>query len=144
MSSSVSGGRDSAGATEGCLVSAPISAADLTRLRHAVAAAAGEAGLADAELDDFVLAVHELVANVIRHGGGVGHLQLCRDADVLTCRISDHGPGLDDVTIRLPGPAEVGRRGLWLAQRLSAALVVDSSADGLTVAVSARLPPPLG
>lgn len=124
------------------LLSEAITAAALTRLRHAVTAAAGSAGLADDALEDFVLAVHELVTNVVRHGGGAGELLLRQDGDVLTCRVTDRGPGLDDVAVRLPAPAEAGHRGLWLAQRLSRALVIDSSPGGVTASVTARITPP--
>ncbi|MEH1056854.1 ATP-binding protein [Micromonospora sp. CPCC 206171] len=58
------------------LLSESITEVAVTRLRHAVAAAAGAAGLAGSTLEDFVLAVHELVTNVVRHGGGTGQLRL--------------------------------------------------------------------
>ncbi|MBM0225513.1 ATP-binding protein [Micromonospora sp. ATA51] len=124
------------------LLSEAITAAALTRLRHAVTAAGGSAGLTGDALEDFVLAVHELVTNVIRHGGGAGELLLRQDGDVLTCRVTDRGPGLDDVVVRLPTPEEAGHRGLWLAQRLSGALVIDHSPGGVTASVTARIKPP--
>ncbi|PWR14874.1 ATP-binding protein [Micromonospora sicca] len=132
---------DGGGQAAVTLVSEVITAAALARLRHAVTAAAGSAGLTEGALEDFVLAVHELVTNVVRHGGGAGELLLRQDGEVLTCQVTDRGPGLDDVAIRLPAPEEAGHRGLWLAQRLSGALVIDSSPGGVTASVTTRITP---
>jgi anti-sigma regulatory factor (Ser/Thr protein kinase) len=112
----------------------------VTRLRHVVAAAAGAAGLAGDALQDFVLAVHELVTNVVRHGGGSGRLRLLRDAVSLSCQVIDYGPGTEDVPIALPRPRTTGRRGLWLAQQLTESMVIDSGPDGTRATVTARLP----
>lgn len=122
------------------LLSAPITEVAVTRLRHAVAAAAGTAGLAGDALEGFVLAVHELVTNVVRHGGGSGRLRLLRDAVSLSCQVIDHGLGTEDVPIALPRPGTPGNRGLWLAQQLTDSLVIDSGPHGTTVTVTARLP----
>ncbi|OKI86618.1 ATP-binding protein [Micromonospora sp. CB01531] len=121
------------------LLSESISEVAVTRLRHAVAAAAGAAGLAGDGLEDFVLAVHELVTNVVRHGGGSGRLRLLRDAVSLACQVIDDGPGTEDVPIALPRPGTPGHRGLWLAQQLTDSLVIDSGPDGTTATVTARL-----
>ena len=44
-------------------------------LRAEVLALAGQAGLSDDRAGDVVLAVHELAANVVCHGGGKGRLR---------------------------------------------------------------------
>ncbi|MFF5074120.1 ATP-binding protein [Micromonospora olivasterospora] len=130
--------RAGAGAT---LLAATITVDEMTRLRHAVAAAAERAGLTGVPLEDFVLAVHELVTNVVRHGGGRGALRLRRAGDVLTCEVSDNGPGLGDVRVALPAPTEVGHRGLWLAQQLTDGLEIhDGDGGGTTARVTAHLP----
>ncbi|MFI7513483.1 hypothetical protein ACIBVK_08320 [Micromonospora echinofusca] len=54
----------------------------MTALRHAVAAAARSAGLVGHGLEDFVLAVHELATNVVRHGGVAAR---CVCGSTLTC-----------------------------------------------------------
>ncbi|MEV0810844.1 ATP-binding protein [Micromonospora sp. NPDC050200] len=122
------------------LLSVSITEVAVTRLRHAVAAASGAAGLAGDPLEDFVLAVHELVTNVVRHGGGSGRLRLLRDAASVSCQVIDQGPGTEDVPITLPGPGTPGHRGLWLAQQLTDSLVIDSGPHGTTATVTARLP----
>lgn len=124
----------------GTLLSESVTEVAVTRLRHAVSAAAGAAGLAGDALEDFVLAVHELVTNVVRHGGGSGRLRLLRDAASLSCQVIDHGPGTEDVLIALPRPGTPGHRGLWLAQQLTDSLAIDSGPHGTTVTVTARLP----
>ncbi|WP_229401776.1 ATP-binding protein [Micromonospora okii] len=145
-----SGGGDGGGTTAGAsrgdtgvaLLAESIRAEAVTALRHAVTDAAGGAGLAGDALEDFVLAVHELVTNVVRHGGGSGRLRLRRHGALLTCEISDDGPGLGDVRVALPAPNEVGHRGLWLAQQLTDGLEIRDDGRGTTAWVSARLPAP--
>ncbi|WP_091349315.1 ATP-binding protein [Micromonospora rhizosphaerae] len=126
------------------LLSESITEVSVVRLRHAVAAAAGAAGLADGALEDFVLAVHELVTNVVRHGGGSGQLRLVRATSSLSCQVIDHGPGAGEVMVALPNPEMEGGRGLWLAQQLADDLVVDSGPHGVTATVTAHLAAPGG
>ena len=131
------------GAGDVTLLSEEITAARVTVLRHAVAAAARSAGLVGDGLEDFVLAVHELVTNVVRHGGGSGAVRLWQRHDLLTCEVSDDGPGLGEMTVALPSPGEVGRRGLWLAQQLTEGLMIDNSGQGTIASVTAQLRPRL-
>ncbi|MEE6309447.1 ATP-binding protein [Plantactinospora veratri] len=114
----------------------------VTEIRHAVAARAEAAGLSGARLDDFVLAVNELMTNAVRHGGGQGWLRLWRTGEILYCLVSDTGAGigadrLDDR--RRPLPEIAGGWGLWLARQLSDEMVVDSGPAGTTVRISAHL-----
>ncbi|MBO4206885.1 ATP-binding protein [Micromonospora echinofusca] len=142
-----SGGTDDVGAEwntardadEVTLLSEEITAARVTALRHAVAEAVRAAGLTGHGLEDFVLAVHELVINVVRHGGGSGEVRLSRHHDLLTCQVSDDGPGLRETAVALPSPGEVGHRGLWLAQQLTEGLTIDTSDQGTNASVTARL-----
>ncbi|GIF02778.1 ATP-binding protein [Actinoplanes siamensis] len=109
----------------------------ITTLRRDVTLAARSAGLSGDRLNGFVLAIHELVTNAVRHGGGHGHLILRREAHLLSCDVTDHGPGLADSTPGLPGADSPGGRGLWLADQLSDALRLAVRADGLTASVLA-------
>jgi serine/threonine-protein kinase RsbW len=108
----------------------------VTELRHAVLAAAGSAGLSGAQADDFALAVHELVSNAVRHGGGSGRLELRLFADVLTCEVVDQGGHADGLPMRLPPTDQPGGRGLWLAHQLTGSLMLVRRPDGVTAAVS--------
>ncbi len=116
---------------------------DVTGLRHAVRRQSASAGLTGGPLDDFVVAVHELVTNAVRHGGGRGRLHLRRDGDTLVCDVVDHGGGFTD-GVPLPAgppPAVVtGGRGLLLAGVLADTLMISDGPDGVTATVTACLP----
>ena len=58
-------------------------------LRAEVLALAGQAGLSDDRAGDVVLAVHELAANVVCHGGGKGRLRVWQLAGALHCQVDD-------------------------------------------------------
>ncbi|MFE9658331.1 ATP-binding protein [Micromonospora sp. NPDC006431] len=130
----------SASGDETLLLASLITAERVPELRHAVTAAAAGAGLGGEELEDFVLAVNELTTNAVRHGGGSGQLVMRKLGDQLTCQVSDHGPGMTEQVPALPEPTRPGRRGLWLAQHLTAGLVLDNTPAGLTATVTAALP----
>ncbi|MEU5940830.1 ATP-binding protein [Micromonospora sp. NPDC047548] len=123
------------------LMSVDFTAATLTALRHRVQAAVRGAGLAGDEGYEFVLAVHELATNAVRHGGGHGHLELRRQDDVLICEISDHGAATGSLPVRLPAADVVGGRGLWLAHQLSEGLLLTRGPHGVTATVTACLNP---
>jgi anti-sigma regulatory factor (Ser/Thr protein kinase) len=114
----------------------------ITPLRHAVASRAGEAGLAGDRLDDFVVAVNELLTNAVRHGGGLGRLALWRQDGDVVCEVSDSGAGL-----AAPRPApqvrpaadQPGGWGLWLAEELTDTFQVETGTGGTTVRVSSRV-----
>jgi serine/threonine-protein kinase RsbW len=123
------------------LMSQHFTAATVTALRHTVEATIASAGLVGDAGFDFLLAVHELVTNAVRHGGGRGHLYLCRQEDVLICEITDQGKAADSLPIRLPGPDVSGGRGLWLAHQLTDQLVLVRRPDGVTATVTLCLEP---
>ena len=114
----------------------------MTGLRHAVVSCATRAGLAGDRLDDFVVAVNELLTNAVRHGGGAGHLALWREDDAVVCQVTDRGTGLPaprgDKPDR-PAMDEPGGWGLWLAGELTDTLDLQSGPDGTTVRISTRL-----
>jgi anti-sigma regulatory factor (Ser/Thr protein kinase) len=47
------------------------------------------AGLPEGRAEDVVLAVHELAANSVRHGGGTGRLRVWKLAGSLQCQVDD-------------------------------------------------------
>jgi anti-sigma regulatory factor (Ser/Thr protein kinase) len=115
----------------------------VTSLRHAVASSASDAGLSGDRLEDFVVAVNELLTNAVRHGGGTGHVSLWCTNGAVVCEVTDRGHGMPAGRRRAPRrPAidEPGGRGLWLAGELTDAIEVDSGAGGTAVRVSVRLP----
>lgn len=125
-----------------CLITEPFDQSRVTRLRHAVASCAGQAGLSGDRLDDFVLAVNELLTNAVRHGGGGGQLRLWRDGAWVLCEVSDTGAGLDPDqrgTGARPPLDRPGGWGLWLVERLTDAVEVRTGADGTSVVVWSAL-----
>jgi anti-sigma regulatory factor (Ser/Thr protein kinase) len=112
----------------------------VTALRHAVTSAAARAGLDGDRLDDFVLAVNELLTNAVRHGGGAGWVELWRSGTAVVCEVSDHGGGLDAADRRRrPAPDEPGGWGLLLARELTDELAIKSGEDGTAVRIASRL-----
>jgi serine/threonine-protein kinase RsbW len=119
----------------------------VTALRHAVASCAGRSGLAGDRLDDFVVAVNELLTNAVRHGGGTGRLTLWRDAASVVCEVSDSGVGLPAATAEgphRPASDEPGGWGLWLASELTDTYDIDTGPDGTRVRISSRTQPGAG
>jgi anti-sigma regulatory factor (Ser/Thr protein kinase) len=109
-------------------------------VRHAVALHGERAGLAAARVDDLVLAVNEVVANSVRHGGGHGVLRVWREDGVLVCEVKDRGRIRDPLAgRRTPHVGQLGGRGLWLAHVVSDLVQLRSDPDGTVVRVSMRL-----
>jgi serine/threonine-protein kinase RsbW len=129
-----------AGPAHVVLLSQAFAATGITAVRRAVAAHVAAAGLSGDSLEGFVLAVHELVANAVRHGGGAGRIHLRRQGGTLICEISDHGPGDARLPTGLPAVTAPGGRGLWLAHHLTSDLRIDAGPAGLCVTVRADLP----
>ncbi|MFC0006310.1 ATP-binding protein [Micromonospora siamensis] len=116
-------------------------AATVTTLRHRLRTSVTTAGLTGDDADDFVLAVHELVTNAVRHGGGRGHLELYRNGDVLVCEVSDEGDPTAELSVRLSATDMPGGRGLWLAHRFTDGLTLTRGLHGVTATVTACLTP---
>ena len=114
----------------------------ITALRHAVASCAAGAGLAGDRLDDFVVAVNELLTNAVRHGGGMGRVAMWHADGSVVCEVSDTGGGF--AAPRLPGPirptaTQPGGWGLWLAEELTDDFEMATGNGGTTVRVSSRV-----
>jgi anti-sigma regulatory factor (Ser/Thr protein kinase) len=70
---------------------------DLGQLRRLVALRCAAAGLAAAQVDDFVLAIHEIAANAVMHAGAGGRLILRRTGNGLSCLIADTAPVIPNI-----------------------------------------------
>ncbi|ASW56590.1 ATP-binding protein [Plantactinospora sp. KBS50] len=122
------------------LLSEAFGPAEVTDLRHMVTSFAGRSGLTEARLEDFVLAVNELITNAVRHGGGRGWLRMWCEGPVLICEVSDNGRGISPERLgddRRPAPDTAGGWGLWLAKQLSDEMIVETSETGTVVRISA-------
>ena len=106
----------------------------LQELRNAVLAEATAAGMPGDRATEVMLAMHELAANAVRHGGGAGRARMRVVAGELHCQVSDPGTGRADGDARRgsadaapPWPFQPGH-GLWLVQNAADHVSV---ADGL-------------
>ena len=117
--------------------------AELGDVRRAVAFEAEIAGLANDRIPDFVLAVSELAANSVQHGGGAGTVRLWARRGEIVCEIEDHGV-LGDSSLgmlalrRGDGGRHLGEagRGLWIARQLVDAMTIVSRPTGTIARLS--------
>ena len=106
------------------------------------AAEHGEIGGLDARRNgDLVLAVNEMAANSLRHGGGRGVLRMWRDTGSIVCEIRDGGR-IDDPLVgrRMPRTDQLGGWGVWTAHQISDLLQLRSGHDGTVVRVHMNVP----
>jgi anti-sigma regulatory factor (Ser/Thr protein kinase) len=115
---------------------------DLAATRHAVARHAARAGLAGQRLEDFVLAVNEILTNAVRHADGGGTLRLWCIGGRLLCEVTDSGGGIpaDLIDVQPPPIALApGGRGLWIARQLCDELTVATGPAGTAVRLAVGL-----
>jgi anti-sigma regulatory factor (Ser/Thr protein kinase) len=113
----------------------------LQRLRQLVAKAARRVGLDLDRGNDLALAVSEAAANVIKHSGTVGRLELIQDDNrALIAQITDHGPGMGSAgQPTLPSADHDSGRGLYLMHQLCDRVEHQSSPHGTTVRLEINL-----
>ena len=120
----------------------------LPDLRKEVLAQAAAAGMVADRAADVMLAVHELAANAVEHGGGSGRLQMSVTNRELVCQVSDPGPASSGLPRNSrpgqrpggaartsPWPYEPGH-GLWLVRRIADHISVNCSPAGSQVTVA--------
>lgn len=106
----------------------------LPGLRALIAERASQAGMGEDRTVDFVLAVHEVAVNSLRHGGGRGTLRLWTDDAALVCEVSDAGHIDQPLVGRVrPGLSQRSGRGVWLANQLCDLVQLRSSPAGTVV-----------
>jgi anti-sigma regulatory factor (Ser/Thr protein kinase) len=121
-------------------------AGTLPDLRRAVLAEAVAAGLAGDRASDVVLALHELAANAVCHGGGTGRLRMTVTGGALHCQVSDAGPGgslacAPGLDTARPWPLQPGH-GLWLVDGIADQISFAPGRAGSEVTVTFELPAP--
>jgi len=110
---------------------------DLRRLREVVRTFASQR-IPD-RVDNAVLAVHEVAVNSIVHGGGHGVLRIAQTADALVFTVEDEDGTGSVPQLRPVDPHAADGRGLWIAQRLSDQLTIDTRPSRTCVQVHLRL-----
>ena len=120
----------------------PYDLAALGTVREAAAGFAADCGLGEDRVRDLKLAVTELAANSIRHGGGRGVASLWRTQVSVVCELKDEGVITDPlVGLVRPTSTQIGGRGLWFVNNVCDLVEVRSSPDeGTRVRVSMDLP----
>ena len=121
----------------------PFDSDSLSDLRKAVRSEATALGMPDTRTAEVVLAVHELAANAVVHGGGAGRARMRVVAGELHCQVSDPGAGRGDAltgtgTVQ-PWPFRPGR-GLWLARNVADRFTMAPGVSGSQVTVVFTLP----
>ncbi|WP_091448764.1 anti-sigma factor RsbA family regulatory protein [Actinokineospora iranica] len=102
---------------------------------------AQRAGIPTPRLGDLELAVAELVANSIMHGGGQGTLTLWVEADTLVFQVHDSGRLTNPLAGRIPAPAtQPGGRGLLLVNYLVDLVRQHTDATGTTIRGHLNIP----
>jgi anti-sigma regulatory factor (Ser/Thr protein kinase) len=118
------------------LVTLGFEAERITALRHAVTRAASGVGMHGQRLEDFVLAVNEIVTNAVRHAGGHGRLRMWLHAGAVRCEVIDDGAGIPQDRLNgheLPPSFAVSGRGLWLARHLCDLFTVQTGPHGTKI-----------
>jgi anti-sigma regulatory factor (Ser/Thr protein kinase) len=107
----------------------------LAAVRRFAAEQAGRAGVDPARVEDFTLAINELVTNTVRYGGGIGRLAVWTDGDRLACQLTDRGHLSDPLAGRIPvaPDAPTGGRGLLLVHQLCDFVRIHTTPAGTTI-----------
>ena len=113
----------------------------LGQVRHSLGTWAESQGLDGDGAEELVLAVNEIAANSIRHGGGSGTMRRWRENGTLLCEVRDTGHIRAPLTGRVRPPAEaISGRGVWLANQLCDLVQIRSAPTGSVVRVHKHLP----
>ena len=100
------------------------------------------AGLSDARVVDFVIAVSEVAANTVRHTRSHGTMEIWRDAEEIVCEIRDSGLIADPSAGRQPPPANAnGGHGLWLVHQVCDQVELRSDESGTIIRMHMSLRP---
>ena len=107
--------------------------------KHATAEAL-RAGVDDGRIDDVTLAIGELAANSIRHGGGRGTLRVWTEDGLLVGEVSDAGRLTDPLAGRRRARlAQLGGRGLLIVHHVADLVRTHTGPDGTTTRIYFRL-----
>ena len=112
---------------------------NLGEVRALAAGCAGLAGLSATETGEFVLAVHELAANSVRHAGGIGVLRGWLEDGAAICEVRDSGHIEDPLAGRhAPRSGQLGGWGLWLVNTACDLVQIRTAPSGTVVRVRRR------
>jgi anti-sigma regulatory factor (Ser/Thr protein kinase) len=106
---------------------------NLSEVRALAEKCARTAGLPDARVNDFVIAVSEVAANTVQHARSQGSMEIWCDADEIICEIRDSGV-ITDPLASFTGPTpDTAGHGLWIVQQVCDRLELRSDETGTIV-----------
>lgn len=115
---------------------------NLSEVRALAERHARKAGLPDARVIDFVIAVSEVAANTVRHARSTGSMEIWSGATELVCEIRDRGTITDPTVGRQPPPPDsAGGHGLWLVHQVCDRVELESDENGTVVRLHMLLGP---
>jgi anti-sigma regulatory factor (Ser/Thr protein kinase) len=115
---------------------------EITALRHEVRDRLDRAGVDADRLSGYVLAVNEMITNVVLHAGGQGRVVVYLTAGSAWCTVTDSGPGIPERFRRppqVPGAFDLGGRGIWLAYQLCDEVTMATGPIGTTIGLRIAL-----
>ena len=103
---------------------------------------ARRAGMPGDRVAEVVLAVHELAANAITHGGETGRLRVWDLAGALHCQVDDGDPPAPGDPALASWPPELAGHGLWVVRHIADQMQIARGPRGtrVTVTFNARGP----
>jgi anti-sigma regulatory factor (Ser/Thr protein kinase) len=118
-----------------------IDATCIASARKVVQARAYELGLSERLAGDFALAVHEVVANSLKHGTGRGDMSMWESNESIVCEVRDGGRFAAPLAGR-QRPIETGDtgRGLWMANQLCDLVQIRAGQGGTVVRLHMHKP----
>lgn len=108
----------------------------LSVLRAQVHVHARRAALPGDQAADAVLAVHELAANVISHGGGAGRLRVWDLTGALHCQVEDGDPPVSEDPALVSCLPDQAGHGLWVVRQVADQVQIASGPRGTRVTVT--------
>ena len=107
--------------------------------RHSVRAHGEHFGLSQAAAEDLSLAVHEVITNSLKYGGGQGRLSIWTDSEAIICEVRDDGHFSNPLAGRSrPEFNGESGRGLWMANQLCDLVQIRTGPDGTVVRLHKR------
>jgi anti-sigma regulatory factor (Ser/Thr protein kinase) len=118
-----------------------VDAGRVASARRLVRVRAGELGLCEAVAGDFALAVHEVVANSLKHGRGHSELYIWEDGESIVCDVRDQGRFEEPLAgRRRPVRTGAAGRGLWMANQLCDLVQIRTGQGGTAVRLHLNKP----
>ena len=114
----------------------------LAEVRHAVRQAINGRGVSSAHVDDYVVAVNEVVNNAVTHGRPPVEVRLWVTDEEWTCHVVDHGEGFHDPLVGYPAASDDatldGPLGLVLVRQLCDELAMRRTREGFVVRLTSH------